>query len=107
MRRVVRLLVRLAGWLLTPLVLTLAAALGATTMAVVAPAFSTTPALVLVTLAGLASAGVGLWLWLKLLRTSPELQEALAVTPEGVPLESEVDAILGTGEQPTRDVTAP
>lgn len=103
-RRVVRLLVRLAGWLLTPLVLTLAAALGATAMAVVAPFASATLALGLVALAGLAGAGVGLWLWLRLLRVSPELQEALAVTPEGVPLESEVDAILGPVDAPPPEV---
>lgn len=94
-RRAIRLLVRLAGWLLTPLVLALAAALGATAMAVVAPMVSTSLALGLVALAGVAAAGVGLWLWLGLLRVSPELQEVLAVTPEGVPLDSEVDAILG------------
>ncbi len=107
MRRVVRLLVRVAGWLLTPLVLTVAAALGATAMAVVAPAVSTTPALALVTAAGLASAGVGLWLWLNLLRTSPELQVALAVTAEGAPLDAELDAILGTSEQPASEGTPP
>lgn len=107
MRRVVRVVVRLAGWLLTPLVLTLAAALGATAMAVVAPVFSPTLALGLVVLAGLAAAGVGLWLWLRLLRVSPELQEALAVTPEGVPLESEVDAILGPVDPAPPEVGAP
>lgn len=100
MRRVVRVVVRLAGWLLTPLVLTVAAFLGATIFAMVAPALSTTMALALVTLAGITSAAVGLWLWIRLLRGSPVLQEALAVTPEGVPLEAEVDAILGTAEQP-------
>ncbi|MBK6495860.1 MAG: hypothetical protein IPG05_12310 [Gemmatimonadetes bacterium] len=100
MRRVVRVVVRLAGWLLTPLVLTLAAFLGATIMAMVAPVVSTTVAMALVTLAGLTSAAVGLWLWIRLLKGSPVLQEALAVTPEGVPLEAEVDAMLGTAEQP-------
>ncbi|MBL0179194.1 MAG: hypothetical protein IPP98_08735 [Gemmatimonadetes bacterium] len=100
MRRVVRVVVRLAGWLLTPLVLTLAAFCGATVVAMVAPVVSTTVALGLVTLAGLTSAAVGLWLWIRLLRGSPVLQEALAVTPEGVPLEAAVDAILGTAEQP-------
>jgi|CXWL01.1.fsa_nt_gi hypothetical protein len=100
MRRVVHVVVRLAGWLLTPLVLIVAAFLGATVVAMVAPVLSTTLAVALVALAGLASAAVGLWLWIRLLRGSPVLQEALAVTPEGVPLESEVDAILGTAEQP-------
>jgi hypothetical protein len=100
MRRVVRAVVRLAGWLLTPLVLTLAAFAGATIAAMVAPVLSPTIALVVVGVAGLTSAAVGLWLWIRLLRGSPVLQEALAVTPEGVPLESELDAILGTAEQP-------
>jgi hypothetical protein len=106
-RRVVRLLVRLAGWLLTPLVLTLAAALGATASAVVAPMFSPTVALGVVALAGLAAAAVGLWLWLRLLRVSPELQEALAVTPEGVPLESEVDALLGSADPAPPEASLP
>ncbi len=94
-RRLVRLLVRLAGWLLTPLVVILAAFLGATIAAVVAPPFSTTVAAVLVVVAGLFAATIGLLLWIRLLRESPELQDALAVTPEGVPRDAEVDLILG------------
>ena len=49
------------------------------------------------------SAGLGalagfvtLILWLRLLRRSPELQEALAVTPEGVP---DTAVILDEGER--------
>lgn len=95
-RRVVRALFRIASWLLTPLVVALAAALGATAAAMAAPLFSTTLAIVVVALVGLASAGLGLFLWLRLLRGSPELRHALAVTPQGTPLESEVDLILGT-----------
>lgn len=106
-RRVVRVVVRIASWLLTPLVVALAAALGATAAAVAAPLFSTTLALVIVTLAGLASASVGLLLWLRLLRRSPELREALAVTQEGAPLESEVNLILGIPEPPGGGDAAP
>ena len=39
---------------------------------------------------------VTLILWLRLLRRSPELQEALAVTPEGVP---DTAVILDEGER--------
>lgn len=94
-RRVVRVVFRIASWLLTPLVVALAAALGATAAATAAPLFSTTIAIAVVALVGLASAGLGLLLWLRLLRGSPELRQALAVTPQGTPLESEVDLILG------------
>lgn len=102
-RRVVRVVVRIASWLLTPLVVALAAVLGATAAAVAAPLFSTTLAIIVVALAGLASAGLGLYLWLRLLRRSPELREALAVTPQGAPLESEVDLILGTPVDPASE----
>jgi hypothetical protein len=99
MRRVVRVVVRLAGWLLTPLVLTLAAFLGATIMAMVAPVVSTAVAMALVTLAGSPPAPVGLWLWIRLLRGSPVLRRR-SPSPRGRALEAEVDAMLGTAEQP-------
>lgn len=100
-RRIVRILFRVAGWLLTPLVVILAAFLGATIAAVVAPALSATAALILVLLVGLVSATVGMLLWIRLLKGSPELQEALAVTPEGVPREEEVELILSGGTPDT------
>ena len=83
--RIVRRVLRLAGWLMTPMVILAAAGAGAFLLAVVAPKFSITAGLVLVGVAGLMGAIVGLLLWMKLLRQSPELRQALAVTPDGVP----------------------
>ena len=93
--RIGRSLLRIAGWLLTPFAATLAAALGATITAMVAPSLSPTAGVVVTFLGGLAGAGVGLWLWVRVLRGSPELQQVLAVTPEGVPTQSALDDILG------------
>jgi hypothetical protein len=51
-------------------------------------------------------ASLGLWLWLRFLRGSPELRDVLAVTPEGVPTEAAMAEVLGEDppaapEQPT------
>jgi hypothetical protein len=83
--RIARLVVRLAGWLLTPIVIVAAAATGAFVSALVASKLSTTAALVVVGTGGLVGALAGLLFWMKLLRRSPELRHALAVTPDGVP----------------------
>jgi predicted membrane-bound spermidine synthase len=83
--RIVRRVFRLAGWLMTPMVIVAAAGAGAFLLALVAPKLSITAGLVLVGVAGLIGAIVGLLLWTKLLRQSPELRHALAVTPDGVP----------------------
>jgi hypothetical protein len=84
-RRIVRRVFRLAGWLMTPMVIVAAAGAGAFLLALVAPRFSITVGLALVGVAGLVGAIVGLLLWMKLLRQSPELRQALAVTSDGVP----------------------
>jgi len=83
--RIARRVVRLAGWLMTPLVTFAAASAGAFLVALVAPEFSVTVGLVLIGVAGLVGAIAGLLLWMKLLRESPELRQALAVTSDGVP----------------------
>ncbi len=83
--RIVRLVIRLAGWLLTPLIIILAAAIGAYLAALVAPRFSTKTGLIIVVLAGLTGSVLGIRLWMKLLRRNPELRHALAVTQGGVP----------------------
>ena len=62
-----------------------AASAGAFLVALVAPEFSVTVGLVLIGVAGLVGAIAGLLLWMKLLRESPELRQALAVTSDGVP----------------------
>ena len=104
--RALRLLLRLAGWLLTPVVLTIAAALGATIGAVVASRIVPKGALIVMAVCALFSALVGLLAWERLLRSSPGLRAALAVTPEGVPEPRVVEALIG-GHAATAEDTAP
>ncbi|HET9066783.1 MAG TPA: hypothetical protein VFN22_13265 [Gemmatimonadales bacterium] len=94
--RIARLLFRIVGWLLTPLVITLAAALGATTLALVAPQFSTGRALIIMTVGGLLGAVLGFWGWMKLLERSRGLRDVLQVTTEGVPTEQGIDEVIGS-----------
>ena len=94
-RRFVRALFHLGGWLLTPIAAVLTAALGSTLVLLMAPGLSSTAGLVVALLGGLVGAAVGLWLWLRLLRRSPALQDVLAVTPEGVPTRDALEDALG------------
>ena len=93
--RVARIPLHGAGWLLTPIVTILSAGVGATIATVVAPRFSPTNGVIIAGIGGLAGASVGLWLWLRFLRGSPELREVLAVTPEGVPTEEAITEVIG------------
>ncbi len=93
--RVARILLRGAGWLLTPIVTILAASAGATIGTLVAPRFSPVNGLIIAAIGGLLGATVGLLLWLRFLRGSPELREVLAVTPEGVPTEAAIADVIG------------
>ncbi len=93
--RVARILLHAAGWLLTPIVTIFAASIGATIGAVVALKLSPMGGVIAALLGGLIGAAGGLWLWLKLLQRSPELQEVLAVTPEGVPTEESINEVIG------------
>ena len=82
-----RWLVRLLGWLLTPLVAWAASFVGAWLGARVAGSVksSTTGAYVVIAFGaafGLAAA----WAWLRYLRRHPRLQKQLAVAPDGTPL---------------------
>lgn len=95
LHRVARLLFRLGGWLLTPIVTIIAAGTGATIAAMVAPSVSPTTGVIFATGGGLVGAGLGLWLWLRLLRESPELRDVLHVTPEGVPSDDAVNDVIG------------
>ncbi len=83
--RIVRRVLRLAGWLMTPMVILAAAGAGAFLLALAAPKFSITVGLGLIGAAGLLGAIAGLLFWMKILRRSPELRQALAVTSDGVP----------------------
>lgn len=83
-RRLTRLLLRLAGWLLTPLVLTTAAAIGATIGLLLAPHFSSTlTSLVVTAVMALAAAIGGLILWVRLLREHPQLRHTLELAVDG------------------------
>ena len=97
--RAARIIIRVAGWLVTPIAALLAAALGATIAAMVAPAVSPMTGLWIMGGGGLVGAIVGLALWLRMLRGSPQLRDALAVTEEGVPRSEAIDELM-TGEMP-------
>ncbi len=95
--RLLRLFLRVFGWLLTPFMAWAASFFGCVAGEVIATTIPD-PKKGLILSAGLgALAGfVTLILWLRLLRRSPELQEALAVTPEGIP---DTAVILEDGSQ--------
>jgi hypothetical protein len=97
---IARLLIRIIGWALTPLVLILAAALGATLAAVVAPGLSVTAALAVMGVGGLIGALAGSWGWFRLLGRSRRLRHALGVTPEGVPTDAALAEVIGPEHQP-------
>lgn len=102
LQRLLRLLFRIGGWLLTPFMAVFAAAIGATLGAVLAPQLSPTGGLIASAVGGLVGASVGLWVWIRLLRGSPELRDVLHVTPEGVPTEEAMDEVIGQDPTDTR-----
>ncbi len=95
LERVVRLLLRVAGWLLTPVVALMGAIVGAAVAAVAAPPFSPRTGVIAVFGGALIGATIVLWLWVRYLRHSPVLQEVLAVTPAGVPTSEAIAEVLG------------
>lgn len=84
--RWLRLALRAGGWLLTPFLAWAASFFGCVAGQVLAARVASPDAglLLSATLGALAGFGAVL-LWLRVLRTSPSVREALAVTPEGVP----------------------
>lgn len=96
-RRVARLFFRIAGWLLTPLVLIGAAGLGATIGLMVAPTFSPDAGLVVTFALALIASIAGLILWIRLLRTHPNLRHTLEMTVQGVPESALVDQLMHAG----------
>jgi hypothetical protein len=91
-----RTLVRLAGWLLTPLVAWAASFLGAWFGALISGgASSSRTTLYLTVLFGALAALVSAWAWLRYLRLHPRLQRTLEVTEEGTPLAAIVDETPG------------
>jgi hypothetical protein len=89
--RIARLGFRLTGWVVTPLVVIVAAGIGATIGTVVAPLLGTNAGFALTLVLGFAGGIVGLSLWINLLRQRPHLREVLAVTPEGVPEDAVIE----------------
>jgi len=86
MPRPLRFLAHVLGWLLTPLVAWAASFVGSWIGSALAGFVSDPDTGLLLTLGSAATAAIAATiLWLRLLRRSPELREALAVTEEGVP----------------------
>jgi hypothetical protein len=84
---VVHTLVRILGWLLTPLVAWAASFVGAWIGAWISGGFTNPMTTFWVTVVcGAVTALVGAWGWLHFLREHPKLQEALEVAPDGTPL---------------------
>ncbi len=87
-----RLLVRLLGWLLTPVISLLGAFLGAWIGASVGETLASSTAAAWTMLGlGAALGIVAAWAWLRFLRHSPRLQRTLAVAPDGTPLAATED----------------
>jgi len=90
--RPLRLIGRVFGWLLTPFVAWAASFLGAATMSkLVAGVSQVRVALALSIIGGGLAAALALLLWLRLLRRSPRLREALQVTQDATPVASDDD----------------
>lgn len=80
-------LVRILGWLLTPLVAWAASFLGAWIGAVISGGAANPMTTLWVTvICGAVTALAGAWGWLRFLRRHPRLQESLAVAEDGTPL---------------------
>lgn len=96
-------LVRVIGWLLTPLVAWAASLCGAWLLLNLAGRFSDPRHEVYAAFAAALFAGVAaLWLWMRLLGRSPRLRHSLHVDPEGLPVleepaDSEVAPTGGSG----------
>lgn len=100
---VLRLVLRILGWLLTPLVATAASFLGAVLGTVVAEwADSPTVGLTITVLLGAATGFTALVFWFRLLRHSPKLTHALDLEST---VESSIVALAAAepGEPPVAD----
>ncbi len=85
--RVVRFVLRLFGWLLTPFVAWAASYLGASLGATLTTGMVVARHALYVSIAlGALTAVIAAALWIKLLHRSPELRSALAVTEDGTPV---------------------
>lgn len=91
----VRFIFRLIGWLLTPLVVLTTATLGATLGFLITREWPANLGLLSFALiCGLLGALLGALAWTRLLRRSPQLREALAVTASGLPEAERVQEMI-------------
>lgn len=91
--KLTRTIVRIVGWLLTPLVAWAASFIGAWLGALVSGgAKSTMTTLTVTAIFGGVFALVSAWGWLRFLRRHPRLQHSLEVAPDGTPLAAIEDA---------------
>lgn len=94
--KVLRVLARILGWLLTPLVALAASFLGATFSAtMLANHADPRRALTLSFIGAMAVAVLVSWLWLRTLRHAPHVREALSLDEEGLPTGDIFDAEAG------------
>lgn len=96
-----RLLVRMGGWLLTPLLAWAASFLGAVLGSLLGSNVGNPyVGIALTAAAGLLAGGLTILLWLRLLRRSPSIQQALQVRADGTPLELPLDEDATTPSAP-------
>lgn len=96
-----RVLARVFGWLLTPVVAWIASFLGAWIAAsLTTRALDVRWRIGVVLGAGAIAATLSAVLWLRLLRRSPTLQSALAVHPDGTPVAADAEPDPSDPEDP-------
>jgi hypothetical protein len=89
--RLLRLLLLIIGWLLTPLVVWAASVFGAWAGARAGHGLATADQALAATVAGGAMAGfVAVFVWMRLLRRSPRLRHSLGISREGIPIKGEL-----------------
>ncbi len=93
-RHAVRLMLRVTGWVLTPLILITAAGIGAAAGLLIATPLPLNAGIAATLTCAVAAAIVALVLWVRLLRRRPELREALDLTPAGLPETTLTDPAL-------------
>ena len=99
--RWLKLLIRILGWLLTPLIAWAACVLGAWLGLVLARWIERpTQGLLVAAGAGVVAGFTTLLLWIRVLRRSPKLRHTLHVTREGIPEPADVMALVHPEQAP-------
>jgi len=110
--RWIRLLFRAFGWLLTPFMAWAASFFGCVAGAMLATRIRDPfTGLIVTAVTGGVAGFTGLLLWLRLLRQSPEIREALAVSADGTPdivaalpiLDDTAETPVATAAEPPRE----